>query len=125
MQCCARSSRQFCIRKNPVHVILILLCQHFTDQNSMQYCLRDTRQHCIIKNPVQSCLNTPGRTLHRTKPYAMLSKRLQTTLCKKKSCVILFFSTLGATLHGSKLHVMLSERLLTTLHEKKSCSMMS
>ena len=40
--------------------------------------------HCSGKNLLQCCLfNTPGTTLHRLKPYAMLSLRLQTALHKK------------------------------------------
>ena len=34
---------------------------------------------------MQFCLNTLETTLHRSKPYAMLSERLQTTLYKKKT----------------------------------------
>ena len=51
----------------------------------MQCCPRGSRQHSIRKNPVQFCLNTLGKTLHRSKPYAMLSERPQATLHKKKS----------------------------------------
>ena len=32
------------------------------------------------KNPVQFCLDTLGTTLHRSKLYAMLPEKLQTTL---------------------------------------------
>ena len=64
------------------HVVLILLGQHSTGQKSMQCCPRYFRQHCIRKNPVQSCLSTLGQ-LHRSKPYLMLPKRLQTTLHRK------------------------------------------
>ena len=42
----------------------------------MQNCPRGSRQHCIRKNLVQCCLNTSGATLHRSKPFAMLSERL-------------------------------------------------
>ena len=51
--------------------------------------LRGSRQHCIRKNPVQFCFNTLGETLCRSKPYEILSERLQTTLHKKTSCAML------------------------------------
>ena len=57
---------------------------------------RGSRQHCIRKNPAQCRLNTPGTTLHRSKPYAMLSEMLQAKLHKKnpvESCL----NTLGTT----------------------------
>ena len=34
---------------------------------------------------MQCCYNTLGTTLHKSKPYEMLSERLHTTLHKKKS----------------------------------------
>ena len=55
------------------NVVLILLAQHCTGQNPMQCCPRGCRQQCTGKNPVQCCLDTLGTTLHRSKPYAMLS----------------------------------------------------
>ena len=58
-------------------VVLALLWQHCTGQNPMQCCQRGSRQHCTGKNP---CLNTLGKTLHRSKLDAMLSERLQTLL---------------------------------------------
>ena len=82
----------------------ILLGQYCTDKNPLQYCLRDSKQHCTGKSLGQCCLNTLGTTLHRSKPYAMLSKRLQTTL------------------HKSKPYVMLTLRFLRTMHRKNSCS---
>ena len=86
----------------------------------MLCCPRDSRQLCIRKNPVQCFLHTFGTTLHRLKPYAILSERLQTILHKKKVCAICL-NTLGITLHRSKSYVMLSEWLQTTLYKKKSC----
>ena len=68
------------------NVFLILLGQDGTGQNSIQCCPRCSRQHFIRKNSVQFCLNTVGTTLHRSKPYAMLSEMIQATLHKKKSC---------------------------------------
>ena len=40
------------------------------------------------KNSVYCCLNKLGTTLHGSKPYAMLSERLQTTQYRKKSCAM-------------------------------------
>ena len=58
----------------------------------MQCCSRGSRQQYIRRNPVQCRLNTLGTTLHRPKPYAMLSELLQTTLHKKILCnVVLIF----------------------------------
>ena len=52
----------------------------------MQCCPRGSRQLCIRTNPVQCCLIALGITLHRSKSYAILSERLQTTLHKKVLC---------------------------------------
>ena len=60
--------------------------QHRTAGNPMQCCPRGSRQFCIRTNPVQCCLKTLGITLHRSKLYAILSERLQTTLHKKTLC---------------------------------------
>ena len=49
---------------------------------------RGSRQLCIWKNPVQCCLNILGTTLRRSKPYAILSERLQITLHKNILCNI-------------------------------------
>ena len=65
---------------------LILLEQHCTGQNSMKCCPRGSRQLCIRKNLVQCYLNTLRTTFQRSKPYAMLSERLQATLHKKILC---------------------------------------
>ena len=54
------------------NVVLIPLGQHYTGKNPIQCCPWGSRQQCTGKNPVQYCLNTLG-TLHRLKPYAMLS----------------------------------------------------
>ena len=59
-----------------------------------------SRQHCTRKNPVQYCLSSLWTTLHRQKPCAMLSKRLQTTL-HRKNPVQCYLNTLGMTLHNS------------------------
>ena len=73
--------------------------QHWTGQNPMMQCYpKESRQHCIWKNLVQCCLHTLGTILHRSKPYAMLSERFQTTFHKKKSCAILSY-TLGTPLN--------------------------
>ena len=50
----------------------------------MQCCPGGSRQLCVRKNPVQCCLNTLGITWHKSKPYAILTERFQTTLQKKK-----------------------------------------
>ena len=73
-----RGGRKLC-------VVLILLGQQCTAENTMQYCLRGFKKNCVGKNPVQCFLNTLGATLNRSNLYAMLSKRLLTTLHKKKS----------------------------------------
>ena len=49
----------------------------------MQCCRRGSRQLFIRTNPVQCSLNTLGITLHRSKPYAILFEKPQTTLHKK------------------------------------------
>ena len=84
-------------------VVLILLRQHCTGQNLMKCCWRVSRQHYIRKNPVQCSL--------KSKPYAMLFKRLQTTL-HRKNPVQHCLNTLGAILHKSKHYSMLSEQHL-------------
>ena len=71
------------------NVVLILLGQHCTCQNSMQCCVRRSRQLSIRKNPVQCYISTLRTTFHRWKPYAMLSEMFQARLHKKKSCAIL------------------------------------
>ena len=53
--------------------------QHCTGQNSMQ----GPKQLCKRKNHVQCCLYNLGTTLHRSKSYAILAERLQTTLHMK------------------------------------------
>ena len=75
--------RQHCLKKILCNFALILLGKHCTGQNLMQCCPKSSRQHCIRRNSVQCCLNTLWTTLHSWKPYAMLPKRLQTTLLKK------------------------------------------
>ena len=67
-------------------IVLILLGKHCTAENPMQCCPRGSRQLCIRTNAAQCCLNTLGITLHRSKPYAILSERLQITLHKKTLC---------------------------------------
>ena len=116
MQYCLRGSRQHCIRKILSNVVLILVGQHCTGQNPMQYCSRGSKQHCM-KNLVQFRLNALGATLHRSKPYAMLPERLQTTLHKRKSCAMLSQYSLE-NIAQLKPYAMLPERLQTTLHKK-------
>ena len=67
-------------------IVLILLGKYCTAENPMQCCPRGSGQFCIKSNAMQCCLNTLGITLHRSKPYAILSERLQTTLHKKTLC---------------------------------------
>ena len=55
----------------------------------MQCCPRGSTKYWTGNDPVQYCLNNLGTTLHRSKPYGMLSERLQTTLDEKKSGEIL------------------------------------
>ena len=90
----------------------------------MQYFLRGSRQHCIRENLGQCCLNALGTALHRTKPYALLSKKLQTTLHKKKFCSMLFEYSWNNNAQVKTLCNVLSEKLQTTLHKKKFCSML-
>ena len=61
------------------NVVLTLLGQHCTGKNLAQCCLTGSRQHCTEKNPVQCCLNT----------FGTLSKSLQKTLPRNKSCSML------------------------------------
>ena len=65
------------------YVVLILLGQHYIGKNPMQCWTWGSRQQCTGKNLVQCCLNTLGTTWRRSKPSAMLSERLQTTLHRK------------------------------------------
>ena len=116
MQYCLRGSRQHCIRKILSNVVLILVGQHCTGQNPMQYCSRGSKQHCM-KNLVQFRLNALGATLHRSKLYAMLPERLQTTLHKRKSCAMLSQYSLD-NIAQLKPYAMLPERLQTTLHKE-------
>ena len=73
------------------NVVLLLLGQHCTRQKPLQCCLRGSRQHCIRENLVQCFLNTLGTIQNKSKPYSLLSERIQTALQKKKkSCTMLF-----------------------------------
>ena len=56
------------------------------------------------ENPVQCYRNTPGTTLNRQKPYAMLSLRLQSTTYRVTGNIHLYCwpNTLETTLHKSK-----------------------
>ena len=112
----------------------------------MQCYPRGSRQLCIRKNHVQCCLNTLRTILHRSKPYAILSERLQTTLHKKilrnfalillgqhctgknpmqccprgsRQLCIKKFSVQCQGLMQSWSYVMLSQRLQAILHRKK------
>ena len=90
------------------------------------------------KNLLQCCLNTPGTTLHRLKPCAMLTLWLQTTMHRKKLWIVFnvvlillewhcsgknllqccLFNTPGTTLHRLKPYAVLSLRLQTIFHKK-------
>ena len=83
------------------NVVLIPLGQHYTGKNPIQCCPWGSRQQCTGKNPIQYCLNTLG-TLHRLKPYTLLSLLSWDNIAQEK------------------LYAMLSQRLQTTLHRKKS-----
>ena len=69
-------------------IVLILLGKHYTG-----------------KNPAQCCLNTLGTTLHtgKTKLFAMLPKRHQTTLHRKKILFIVVLIVLGQHCTGKDL----------------------
>ena len=67
-------------------IVSILLRRHCTAENPMQCCRRGSRQLFIRTNPVQCYLNALGITLHRSKPYATLFEKPQTTLHKKVLC---------------------------------------
>ena len=73
IQCCLKGSRQHWTGKILCNVVLIILGRHYTGKNSVQCYPCGTRQWCTIKNLVQCWSNTLGKTLHRSKPYAMLS----------------------------------------------------
>ena len=115
----------------------------------MKCCPTGSRQLCIRKTLAQCFPNTLGTLLHRSKPYAMLPERLQTTLhqknlwnvvfckghssmqcclesfrehCIRKNPVQCCLKTIGTTLHSWKPFPMLSKRLETTLHKKKLCA---
>ena len=74
--------------------VLLLLGHYRTVKNTMPFCPKGSRQLFIRKNYVQCCLNNLAITLRRSKPYAMLSKWLQTKLLKKKFCLMLPGTTL-------------------------------
>ena len=99
--------------------------------------VQDVPDNTAQKNPVQFCLNTVGITLYRSKPCAILSEWLQTTLHKKNSCLIAE-NTMQCCPRGSRKlciyekcsiqcqllmqyqsYAMLSQRLQATLHRKK------
>ena len=90
------------------NVVLLLIGQHCTRQKPLQCCLRGSRQHCIRENLVQCFLNTLGTIYNKSKPYALLSERIQTALQKKKkNPVQCCFNNLGTTLHRSKSYPMI------------------
>ena len=88
MQCCRMASDNFVLEKILRNVLLILLGQNCAGKNPIQFCSRSPRQLCKRKNSVQCFLNTLGAILLRWKPYAILSKILQTTLYKIRSCAM-------------------------------------
>ena len=106
--------------KKSYAIVLILSGQCCTGQNFIQCCARCYRQHWVKKAPVQFWLNILGMTLHRSKLYAMLSERLQTTF-HKRNYMLFPLNNLSTALHWPNPYSMLSERLQTTLHKKKSC----
>ena len=65
-------------------VVLILMGQHCTVENLMEFCPEGFTLRCIRNNPLQLCANTIATKLHRSKPYAIMSERLQKTLHKRK-----------------------------------------
>ena len=73
---------------------------------------------------VQYFLETLGSKFNWSKPYAMLSERVQTTM-HIKNPVQCCLKTLGTTPLKSKLYAILCEKLQTTLHKKKLCGMLS
>ena len=89
MHCCSWGSRQQCTWKRPVQC-------YSSDNNAQVKTLYnvvgeapDNIAKRNQKTPVKCFLNTPRLTLNRSKPYAMLSEKLQTTLHMKKFCSML------------------------------------
>ena len=108
------------------NVVLILLWQQSTGQNSMQCSPRGSRQHCtgkILCNVALILLGQhyTGRNLMQCCPWGSRKQCMHI----KKSCSILSFNTLETTLHRLKSFAVLSERLQTTMHKNISCSMLS
>ena len=77
MQCCLEPFGQYCIEFFLMHCCLEPLELFERFQKTMRK-----------KTSCANCLNTLAKTLHSWKPYAMLHKRLQTTLYKNKSNII-------------------------------------
>ena len=97
MQFFPRGSRQPCISKNLVKCCLNSLgtTLHRSKLNEMLFERLQTALH--RKSLAQCCLNTPGTTLRRKKnhQHTMLPLRLQTTMNRKKSCLMLSLILVG------------------------------
>ena len=90
----SKKLQQHCIKKIMFNDVLTLFGKHGTGQSLMQCHPRDSRQHCQKKKKKKKksvffFLNTLGTKLGSSKPYEMLSERLQATLHRKKYCVFL------------------------------------
>ena len=92
-----QGSRQPCIRKNLVKCCLNSFgtTLHRSKLNEMLFERLQTALH--RKSLAQCCLNTPGTTLRRKKnhQHTMLPLRLQTTMNRKKSCLMLSLILVG------------------------------
>ena len=72
--------------KNLFNVVLILLRQHCTGQNTMQCCLRGSKQHCIGKILCKCCLNTHETTLHSKSPMQCCLRGFRQHYTRKILC---------------------------------------
>ena len=89
----------------------------------MQYCpntckttLHRSKPYVMLSEAVQCCLNTPGTSLQCCRGHQL--SRGPRQHCTGKNCVQCYLNTLGTTLHRSKPSEILSERLQITFHRK-------
>ena len=88
MQCCPRSPRQYCMRKNSVQCCLNNLGTTFHRSKSYVSLVERLQETLHRTNLVQCCHNTPGIILHRKKLMQFCSKGSRQH-CIKKPCLML------------------------------------
>ena len=72
--------------KNLFNVVLILLRQHCTGQNTMQCCLRGSKQHCTGKILCKCCVNTHETTLYSKSPMQCCLRGFRLHYTRKILC---------------------------------------